>query len=379
MTALLESIINAANSNYYSSYLGYCYKMASRSKSKRFVRPNSKEVIAAIGLEDNMDRFMEFLRKCSELTQLEVDLDGNILFPQIELPGADDWLRNFPTEPEPFYKWQKKIRNHVLPRVRTIYILPLGEFAATGKASGKTKEASAKVDTVGKVFLHDLETYAQLFFPGMIVKLLKEVPLSKLKCRSRHHTVDDGVTREQLMIPGIFEYMKSTLPRDAYCMLAVTMIDLYPNEDYNFVFGRASLLDGIGVFSFARHHPYFFDKDKDVSVASLNELSPEEYQLLQWRAIKVLTHEICHMFGLKHCVYFTCLMNGSNHAEESDRKLTFLCPVCLRKMQDAIKFDFLARYKGLLTFFQGKIISADNKTDRFFYCTQWLEKAIAIA
>ena len=51
------------------------------------------------------------------------------------------------------------------------------------------------------------------------------------------------------------------------------MIDLYPNEDYNFVFGRASLLDGIGVFSFARHHPYFFDKDKDVSVASLNELN----------------------------------------------------------------------------------------------------------
>ena len=76
------------------------------------------------------------------------------------------------------------------------------------------------------------------------------------------------------------------------------------------------------------------------------------------------------MFGLKHCVYFTCLMNGSNHAEESDCKLTFLCPVCLRKMRDAIKFDFLARYKGLLTFFQGKIISAGNKTDKFFHCIQ---------
>ena len=99
----------------------------------------------------------------------------------------------------------KKIRNHVDSWKRTIYILPLGEFAATGKTSGKTKEAGSKVDTVGKVFLHDLETYAQLFFSGMIVKLLKEVPLSKLKCQSRHHTVDDGVTREQLMIPGIHE------------------------------------------------------------------------------------------------------------------------------------------------------------------------------
>ena len=128
------------------------------------------------------------------------------------------------------------------------------------------------------------------------------------------------------------------------------------------------------MFSFARHHPYFFDKDKSVSVASLNELSPEEYQLLEWRAIKVLTHEISHMFGLKHCVYFTCLMNGS----KSDRKLTFLCPVCLRKMQDAIKFDFLARYKGLLTFFQSKIISEDSKEDKFYQCSQWLKKAIII-
>ena len=346
--------------------------MASRGKIKKFIKPNSKEITAAIGLEDpKKSQFMEFLRKCSETPSDAASVD---LFPPIETPGPDDWLRNFPTKPEPFYVWQRKIRNHVIPRIKTIYILPLGEFAA----AVKTKEGGVKVDTVGQIFLRDLKNYTQLFFPNMIVKLLKEVPLSKLKCPSRHHTVGYGVTREQLMIPGIFDYMKSILPQDAYCMLAVTMIDLYPNEDYNFVFGRASLVEGLGVFSFARHHPYFFDKDKSVTVAALNELSPEEYQLLEWRAIKVLTHEITHMFGLTHCVYFTCLMNGSNHAEESDRKLTFLCPVCLRKMQDAMKFDFLARYKGMLTFFQGKIISVDNKEDKFFQCTQWLEKAITV-
>ena len=68
-------------------------------------------------------------------------------------------------------------------------------------------------------------------------------------------------------------------------------------------------------------------------------------------------------------------MNDSKHTKESDRKLTFLCPVCLRKMQDAVKFDFLARYKNLLTFFQGKIFSAGhNKVDKLFHCTQWLKK-----
>ena len=340
--------------------------------SSQFIKPTPKEITDAIGLEDSESQFMKFLRKCSET-------HSDSIFSPIETPGPSDWLSNFPTKPQPFYKWQQKIRNHVSFQKRTIYILPLGEFVAD-KTQDESKEVGgAKMATIGQIFLRDLEIYSQLFFPSMIVKLLEEVPLSKLNCQSRHHVVDDGVTREQLMIPGIFDYMKSILPRDAYCMLAVTMIDLYPNEDWNFVFGRASLMKRIGVFSFVRHHPYFFDKDKSVSVASLSELSPEEYQLLKWRAIKVLTHEIIHMFGLRHCVYFTCLMNGSNHAEESDRKLTFLCPVCLRKMQDAIKFDFLARYKDLLAFFQDRIISTGNKAEKFFQCAQWLEKAIAMA
>ena len=33
-----------------------------------------------------------------------------------------------------------------------------------------------------------------------------------------------------------------------------------------------------------------------------------------------MTHEIGHMFGIKHCVHFNCLMNGSNHEEENDSK-----------------------------------------------------------
>jgi bacterioferritin len=35
------------------------------------------------------------------------------------------------------------------------------------------------------------------------------------------------------------------------------------------------------------------------------------------RSCKVLAHEIGHMFGLSHCVFFHCLMNGSNSLAES--------------------------------------------------------------
>ena len=328
--------------------------MASKKTKSVFVKPNGREITAAVALIDDKSQFMEFLRKCS-------DFSAQNLFPPIATPGRHDWLTSFPTPPESFLSWERKIRNHVNSRMKTIYILPLGEFTRSVK------------------FLCDLEVYTSLFFTGMVVKMMKEVSLAELKCKSRQHTVGDKVVREQLMVGGIFTYIKSVKPRDAYCLLAVTMLDLYPSDDWNFVFGQASLQEGIGVFSFARHHPYFFETDKSVTMDTLHQLTPTDYQMLRWRAIKVLTHEIGHMFGLRHCVYFTCLMNGSNHAEESDRKLTFLCPVCLRKLQHAIKFDFLARYEGLVKFFQGRIISADNKNDQFLQCKEWLDRAISLA
>ncbi|XP_065909461.1 archaemetzincin-2-like [Dysidea avara] len=340
--------------------------MASKKKST-FVKPNAREITTAVALIDDKSQFMEFLRKCSDVSA-EVSAQ-NSLFPPIATPGRHDWLTSFPTPPESFQSWERKIRNHVNSRMKTIYILPLGEFTRD-KSSGSE---------LGVRFLGDLEAYTSSFFTGMVVKMMKEVPVAELKCKSRQHMVDDKVVREQLMVSGIFAYMKSVKPRDAYCVVAVTMMDLYPNDEWNFVFGQASLQQGIGVFSFARYHPNFFERDKSVAIDTLHQLTPDDYQMLRWRAIKVLTHEIGHMFGLRHCVYFTCLLNGSNHAEESDRKLTFLCPVCLRKIQHAIKFDFLARYEGLVKFFQERLISAHNKNDKFLLCKEWLDRAISLA
>jgi archaemetzincin len=65
----------------------------------------------------------------------------------------------------------------------------------------------------------------------------------------------------------------------------------------------------------------------------------------------VMGHEITHMFGVRHCVFNKCLMNGSNHLEESNKKPFHLCIVCLRKMQSNIKFDILERYLRLRDFF----------------------------
>jgi len=59
----------------------------------------------------------------------------------------------------------------------------------------------------------------------------------------------------------------------------------------------------------------------------------EKRDIREWRACKTMSHEISHMFGIRHCIYYECLMNGSNKIEEADVKPAWLCPVCLRKLK----------------------------------------------
>ena len=115
------------------------------------------------------------------------------------------------------------------------------------------------------------------------------------------------------------------------------MEDLYPEPSWNFVFGQASLRERVGVYSFARYQSAFYGQ----APASGSET------LVLKRSCKVLAHETGHMFGLAHCTFFNCLMNGSNHLGESDRRPLHFCPVCLRKLQWSVGFDVLQRYHAL--------------------------------
>jgi archaemetzincin len=145
----------------------------------------------------------------------------------------------------------------------------------------------------------------------------------------------------QILTTDVLALLKKRLPRNAFCALAVTMEDLYPDPSWNFVFGQASFRDRVGVFSFARYNPAFYGEKpgKDIQ------------EILLRRSCKVLAHETGHMFQLEHCVFFRCLMNGSNHLEESDSRPLFLCPVCLRKLHYSIGFDVVERYQRLLSFY----------------------------
>ncbi|XP_071500323.1 uncharacterized protein [Diadema antillarum] len=69
---------------------------------------------------------------------------------------------------------------------------------------------------------------------------------------------------------------------------------------------------------------------------------------LLWKLMRVSSHELCHLFGLSHCVFFSCAMNESKSADEALTQPLFLCPICLRKVQKFLNFDLRSRYRALL-------------------------------
>lgn len=45
-------------------------------------------------------------------------------------------------------------------------------------------------------------------------------------------------------IGDLLVFLKKRKPKDAFCIVGVTVIDLYPKDSWNFVFGQASLSEG---------------------------------------------------------------------------------------------------------------------------------------
>merc|ERR1719240_216953 len=103
-------------------------------------------------------------------------------------------------------------------------------------------------------------------------------------------------------------------------------------------------MDGVGVFSFARYSANF-----GRSVA--RSLTATERDRLLKRSCKTMAHEVTHVFGLRHCIYFHCIMNGNNGDEHTPLAL---CPICMRKLHDAVgpaHFKIQERYKSLAKFY----------------------------
>lgn len=267
---------------------------------------------------------------------LKRTFEANEDFKPIPKPEPGDWLHEHPEDGQTFREFTNSNINKPDKKRNTIYLQPLGNF--TGKYSPSTDL---------------LKKYTEIFFSLNVKKLAPIAPDGRV-FTSR---LNPDTGKKQILTADVLHFLKEMLPADAYCIMAITMEDLYPHPSWNFVFGQASLHERTGVYSFARYDPVFYGKDRGTNYG----------RLLLWRSFKVLTHEICHMFGIEHCIFYHCLMNGSNHLEESDARPLHLCPVDLRKLHYSTGFDPAERYKKLRSFY-----------DNFYFKeeVQWLNKRL---
>jgi|GEM_PF-434192 len=251
------------------------------------------------------------------------------LFESKREPGPNDWLAQHSEPGQTFEQYVQSRPNKLGVDGRDkIYIQPIGDF------SGR--------DDLLKL----LKEFSCIYFGGetIIQKPLGETETLGLQSRENPN---DGQT--QLKTGPILQALQATLPSDAHCRIAVSLTDLYPSDDWNFVLGQASLRARVGVFSFARY-------------------SHEDRAQFERRCLRVSAHETGHMFGIRHCIFHECLMGGSNHLAESDSSPVHLCPVCLRKLHHATDFNMISRYEDLQKFYLKHDFDAEG---------QWMTRRLA--
>ncbi len=140
-------------------------------------------------------------------------------------------------------------------------------------------------------------------------------PLFNAYCKIEKFNLDLAFayhqTRRQYNSTAILAYLKPITAKNAYS-LAIVNQDLYTNN-VTFVFGEAEVGGRVGI----------------VSLARLNTKAKGDLSLL---ACKEVTHELGHIFGLRHCDNNRCVMNFSANLAEVERKSNKFCPDCAHSL-----------------------------------------------
>lgn len=251
-------------------------------------------------------------------------------------PRPGDWLAQHKEAGQAFKQYLADRPTTARGKARRIiYIQPIGPFTKTQK---KIVDLSAE--------------FLGLYF-GLPVKVQKPLGLAVIpKTAQRTHA--SWKVHQLLSTYILDEVLKPDLPTDAAARIGFTAIDLYPSDDWNFVFGQASLRHRVGVWSIFRNGD--------------PERGKTAFRTCLLRTLKTATHETGHMFSIDHCIYYECNMCGSNHREESDRRPISLCPSCLPKVLYATGADPAQRFTKLLAFCKRESLRPE---------TRYYEKALA--
>jgi archaemetzincin len=258
-------------------------------------------------------------------------------FQRLRKPFPGEWLaehREFPQTVERYCAIDAHSRPTAERRVAVLQ--PLGSFSRE-----QYKQLEVLREYAGIFF----QANARMDKPVSLVADDTAVELTRQVSMGQRH----GVYERQYDAFAILkQVLASRLPEDALVYVGVTAEDLFVGK-LNYLFGLASLTDRTAVFGVCRFYPEF---DGQVRKAE------DDVQILR-RMLKILNHETAHIFGLRHCLFFRCTMNGCNSRSELDAAPIHLCPVCHRKLRWALNWNAEKRYDELHSFYQRHGLQAE--------------------
>jgi archaemetzincin len=241
-------------------------------------------------------------------------------FAALREPGPNDWLASRKEPGQTVAQFIADGPNRPTSERDRIYLQPIGPLS----------DLTPSIET--------LADYIEAFF-GLEVAILEPVSPESLHATTREWDYGPQMRTDEVLVA-----LEGLLPADGFLLVGVTMTDLYPDDEWNYVFGFASLEKRVSVYSLLRFDPMFEGPLEAVKNPELRRA------LIFRRSLKVMSHELTHSFGIRHCIHYDCLMNGANHLGEVDEHPMHVCPVCLRKLHVALELDPAAHYERLGAF-----------------------------
>lgn len=245
-------------------------------------------------------------------------------------PEKNDWLANHKEEGQTLEEYLN-LNFRLEDEKKYIYIQPIGKFS---------KEDRRVLSYVAE--------YLQIFY-GMKTKIKADISADLVIAQARRH----NPLQRNLQFSAVYiidEILEKRKPSDAAAYVGFTATDLWPGDGWNYVFGLATPDNSLGVWSLARLRSGRIEAGVD--------------SVLLLRAAKLASHEVGHMFAMKHNKDNKCLMNGANHLQETDRSPLYLSANYLPMLLSFSDVDVYQRYTGLQAWC--KKFGFDKDAEAFF-------------
>ena len=270
----------------------------------KYKKPLPNELISAMGLEGESVIFKKMIMS-----------DYTRFYDEIKTPEEGDWLMTHKEYGQTYKEYIRSGCIQVDSNHDVIYIAPLS-FSSN--------------EIMDQDFITNIFLLCESYFYGLKIRLIE--------ISSNFNGVDvktDDDKKMQINSEQLMNILSNELPNDAFCLIGLIDTDLYiesinknGKNIFKPTFGSKNISKRTSIFSFARYDPLFNKDKKDITKSQKMKI----YVLILKRVCKAIIKEICHMFGMKNCVFFTCVMNGHNSLNEFDNKPIELCPICLRKL-----------------------------------------------